>query len=122
MLISKPQFLSSLYNLKDIETFVNDVLLKCPNSKIREEMVDGICQLCTELDDYEDPPKKFFLPMLRKFLTNVSQYAERCEQYFDGLSVLIKNESLTLESKNLLHQVIGLLKEHPIVEVSLTMR
>jgi hypothetical protein len=121
VLISKPELLSTLYSLNDVETFVMDVLLRSPNNKIREEMVDGICQLCTELDEEKLPgqehPKKFFLPLLRKFLSNASNYAEQCEQYFDGLSVLIKNEALTLESKNLLHQVIGLLKEHPIVEV-----
>ena len=62
-------------------------------------------------------PKSYFIPMLLELLSSVSKYLEHCEQYFDGLSVLIKNEPLTHQSKNVLYQVIQLLKDHPTMEV-----
>lgn len=120
---SKVELLETLYAIPSFDSFVLEVILKTNNHRIREEMIDGICQLCTDLNLPSNSsipePKKYFIPLLVGFLPTIGKYKENCEQFFDGLSVLTKHESFTTQSEDLLHQVIELLKSHPIMEVRL---
>jgi hypothetical protein len=107
-----------LYNIPDLGIFILEVIIRVSNQRIREEMIDGICTLCTTVTSPPGvaPPKDYFMPLLITFLSNIDNYPEYCEQYFDGLSVLIKNDPLTKRSTDLLTQIIDLLREHKIVE------
>ncbi len=55
--------------------------------------------------------------MLSKFLEKIPQYADRCEQYFQGLSLLYKNWGDAEESEKFLGKVVDLMLLQPIVEV-----
>ena len=47
---SKPELTQVMFKVNQLDKFVIEVLLKSPIQKIREEMVDAICQLCIEID------------------------------------------------------------------------
>ncbi len=143
---SKVTLLDTLYAIPAFDSFVLEVILKTSNQRIREEMIDGVshyrqvlllpldmsavhrhrchavrvlvpqCLFCRLPSSIQDP-KKYFIPLLVSFLPTIGKYKDHSEQFFDGLSVLIKHEALTAQSKDLLSQVIELLRLHPILEV-----
>jgi hypothetical protein len=123
ILTSKPELFKVLFAVPAFPEFICTTLLEATHHRLREELVDGICSLCTKLETTGQwpadlpRPRDYFLPLLVNFLPTINIYSSSCEQYFDGLNVLIKNMHTDPESEKILAQVVGLIKEHPIIEV-----
>ena len=57
------------------------------------------------------------MALLIRLFATVGLHPDNCDQYFDGLNVLIKSDKFTKDSENLLQQVLTIIQQHPVVEV-----
>lgn len=100
-----------------------DIILCSPERVIRENVVDTLYKLSNTIEsNSEILLHSFFLDLLLQFLSKLSNSLISCEQYFSFLCKLVadackgKGGKSSSDFRDLLFQVVDMIKQHPIVE------
>jgi ubiquitin carboxyl-terminal hydrolase 34 len=127
--IMHQDYLNTILSYPHFDTWLLNLLLLTPYETTRQQVAAGIYQICKQIANLQSiqtqfVPHKFFLSKLLSLLPTIQSTSTTCEQYFELLNKLVNDVcdgvggGRPAEFSPLLMSVVGMIQNHPTIEVS----